>query len=207
MRFLLVMIALATAWTAKAQGTFEAVVGYNNNAVIRTFSGTAGWTFQATNFISVTELGCLANFFPGNNTTNPIQVGLWAPSGVLLASSSITPASTLFNQSLYESVAPVLLNPGQTYHIGAYFPEGLFSLDAAIPSFGGSVTNSAEIRLLGAALRDGGFASPLPDPGTEGGAYLGPNLRYRGDIPEPASAALLGLGALLLAACRKSRPL
>lgn len=190
MRFLLSIALLAAAWTAGAQGTAEAILGYDANGTAGLFSSqTAGWTFQVAAPITVTELGCVANFFPNNPTAAQIEVGLWAPDGSLLASNSITPNSTLLDQSRYEYVTPLSLSPGQTYHIGAYSPIDVFSLDAAVPIFGGSVTLAPVILLLGTASGSGGFASPPAEAGTAGGAYLGPNFRFQS---QPSLAIRLG---------------
>jgi hypothetical protein len=205
MRFLLSIVLLAAAWTAGAQGTSQAILGYNNNGIAGSFTGTAGWTFEVTNAITVTELGCLANFFPNNSPATQIQVGLWAPNGSLLASNTIASTSTLVDLSRYESVTPVLLISGQTYHIGVYYPGGSFGLDVAAPAAGGSVITSPDILSLNAAMGTNGFASPPILQGTLGAAILGPNFRYTGGVPEPSSCLLLTLGASLLAARRRNR--
>jgi hypothetical protein len=205
MRFLLAVVVLAAAWTAGAQGTSEAVLGFSN-AGTALFNGAAGWTFQTTTTVTVTELGCLADFFPNNDATQ-IQVGLWGPGGSLLASNTITSTSSLTDQSRYESVAPVALNPGQTYSVGVYYPAE-FSLDGAGPSYGGSVTNSEDIILLGTAQGHDGFSAPPAEPGTAGNSYLGPNFQYEGPlVPEPSSCLLLALGGALLAARRRRHQL
>jgi hypothetical protein len=190
MRFLLSIALLAATWTAGAQGTSEAILSYDANGTAGRFSGeTVGWTFQVAAPITVTELGCAANFFPNNPAAAQIEVGLWAPDGSLLAFNSITPGSTLFDQSRYETVAPLALSPGQTYHIGAYSPIDSFSLDAVVPNFGGSVTPGPGILLLGMALGSGAFVFPLAEVGTDGGAYLGPNFRFQS---QPSLAIQLG---------------
>jgi hypothetical protein len=171
---------LAAAWTAGAQGTSEAILGYDANGYARLFSGrTAGWTFQVSTPITVTELGCLADFFPSNPTATQVEVGLWAPDGSLLASNSINPGSTLVDQSRYESIDPVALNTNLTYQIGVYFPDDTFGLDLALPIFGGSVALSPKILLLGTAKGTSGFTAPAAEPGGAGGAYLGPNFLFQ----------------------------
>ena len=180
MRYLLSIAMLATAWTAGAQGTTAAIQAYAANGVVGLFdSQTAGWTFQVAAPITITELGCLADFFPHNPAATQIRVGLWASDGSRLASTSITPGSTLRDQTRYEAVAPLSLTPGQTYQIGAYWAEGLFSLDAAFPLYGGTVTPATTILLLGSALGDGGYTAPLTEAGGDGGAYLGPNFLFQ----------------------------
>ena len=146
-------------------------------------------------------MGCLATYFSYNSFTN-VQVGLWGPTGLLLASNSVSLGSTPYNQSLYAPVTPVTLANGNTYHIGIYFPNASFGFDAVVPSLGGSVSNSVDILSLKAAKTISGlWGSPPEDPGVDpGAAYLGPNFRYTGGVPEPSAGALLLLGAVLLGA-------
>ena len=188
MRFLLSIAMLATACTAGAQGTSEAILAYDANVGDVFYGQTAGWTFQVTAPITVTELGCVASFFTQNPSAALVQVGVWASDGSLLASNSIAPGSTLLDQSRYQAVAPLSLSPGQTYQIGAYYPD-FFSFDTAIPLYGGSVTPAPLILLLGSANGSGGFTSPSTEAETAGGAYLGPNFRFQS---QPTLAIRLG---------------
>jgi len=112
---------LAAAWTVRAQGTFEAIVGHDNpSPVVTSIDATAGWTFQPTDWMQVMDLGCFNDLFLNNESLNSIQVGLWTSGGSLLASSLITRTSPLVNESRYEPlVNPVGIDVGQVYHIGA----------------------------------------------------------------------------------------
>jgi hypothetical protein len=208
MRFLLSLAVLAATCTAYAQGDSEAIQGYTNSASANVNGITAGWTFQPNIALIVTNLGCFAKVFDDNGAVTAIQVGLWAPNGSLLASNSITPGSLLFDQSRYESITPVLLDPGQTYHAGIFYVGGNLGLDVASSTLGGVVFASPDIRSLTVASSSGGFSSPQPQPGTPIGGYLGPNFRYQtaaGGVPEPSSWLLLSLGGMLLAALRRNR--
>jgi hypothetical protein len=184
MKFLLSLAALAATCTCLAQESSEAILSYANsiNGYVDT---TVGWTFHTTNTFGVTDLGCFAKVFedyPGVVTS--VQVGFWDDSGVLLASNSITPASMLFDQTRYESITPVLLDPG-TYHLGVYYSGGGIGLDVAGPSTGGSVSASPAIQVDGIAFAtNGGFAYPPAEPGTDGSIYAGPNFRF---LLEPTS--------------------
>jgi hypothetical protein len=204
MKFLFGIVALATAWTAAAQGTSEAIVGHSNpSPVVTTTSGTVGWTFQPAISITVTHLGCFDDLFINTGSINTIWVELWRSDGFLLASNSITRGSVLLNQSRYESILPVPLDPGQVYNIGAYSPDGSFSVEVCGGGAGGSVSVSPEIYLRAAAINTNGFGFPAEVPSTGGSAYLGPNFQYQGRIPEPSSGLLLAFGALLLAFRRR----
>jgi hypothetical protein len=202
MRFLFSIAMLAAVWTAGAQGT-SAIQGYDNPSS-GLFSSTAGWSFQPATNLTVTQLGCLANFFINNPEASQVQVGLWSVGGSLLASNSITLGSSNIDQSRYESVTPVQLSFGNTYLIGAYSSIVPFRLDSVVPGFGGSVAPSRDILSLTSAEGISGFAIPSggANGGVANGAFLGPNFRYDGGIPEPSSTLLLGLGGLLLAARR-----
>jgi len=132
---------------------------------------------------------------------------LWNTGGVLLASSLIKRSSALTNESSYVSINPVPLDPNQTYHIGAWSLDEL-SVEICGGGAGGTNFMGAYLR-LGAAAKStvpAGLSFPLEMAGTGGAAYLAPNFRYDDRVPEPASAFLLGLGALIVAArCRRQR--
>jgi hypothetical protein len=205
MKFLLSIAVLAAAGYASAQGTFEAIPDYAQDA-IAPVSGTAGWTFETTTDVTATDLGCFANVFAKNLNLATVEVGLWAPGGALLASTFISPgSSTLFDNSLYGAITPVLLSPGQIYQVGIFaLPDGNLSLDV---SLGGSFTNTPDITVRGTALGNTGtFAPPTEAAPVDGAIYAGANFRYvEGGVPEPSSGLLLCLGGLVLAAVRGNK--
>ena len=204
MKLLFSMAALLSAWTTFAQGTTEAIFRYDKSITGGPFDGAAGWTFQMNSSERALYLGCFAKIFDIYPTAS-IQVGLWNDSGSLLASSFITASSPQENLSRYESIAPVALDPGQIYHLGAYYGGALngFYLDVAGAAAGGSISNSPAIQLRGTASALSGFSFPAEETGTLGSIYAGPNFRY--GIPEPSSWVLAGLGGLFLAARRRVR--
>ena len=205
MKLLLSLVAAAAVWTASAQGTFQAVLSYSTD-ISSFFAGTAGYTFQTTGFLTVTELGCFDYLFGANNQ-GPIEVGLWAPDGLLMASNTITSGSPMVGQTRYEPIPEVSLAPGSVYHLGAFSPSNTtftIFLNIAAPSVGGSVVTSSEIQLRALASTSGAFASPAEVSGTGGALYLGPNFQYRTGVPEPSSSLLLGRAGAILAA-RRSR--
>ena len=204
MRFLLAIAVLASTFTGFAQGTSEAILGYDNRigALVDT---TVGWTFETSRSERAVQLGCFDYIFVNNPTLTGIQVGLWNNLGALLASNTITPSSTLFHETRYESITPVSLDPGQTYHLGVYFGGGALAVGIAGLVAEGSISNAPAILLRGMAQAGPGtgFSSPAELNGTLGSIFAAPNFRF--DVPEPASWLLLSLGGLLLAARRRNQ--
>jgi hypothetical protein len=182
MKLLLSIAALAATCSALAQGTSEAILGYTDN-ISAFIDTTAGWTFQTTQAVTMTELGCFAKVFNDNQTVTSVQVGLWDHSGSLLASTTITPASELFDLTRYESVTPVSLAPGQTYHLGVYYSGGGIGLDIAGAVAGGSVSTAAEVQLAATALASASFAFPAEQAGTADSIYAGPSFRFLSQPP------------------------
>jgi hypothetical protein len=202
MKVLFSIFTAAALCTAYGQGTFEAIQGYNTT-VATVWEGTAGGTFTVTNTIKVTALGAFNYLFALNG--GPIEVGLWDSAGNLIASNSISSTSPPFNQSRYQSINPVTLNPNQLYSIGAFDPSGAIFLNIAGSAAGGTVTNAPQIVLGNYAEISGGFAAPTAVTNTLGTIYLGGNFEFTEDVPEPASGALLGVAGLLFAAYRYRR--
>jgi len=200
MKILLQIAALALVLTANAQGTSEAVLNFSGS-IVGNSPHTVGWTFQTTGNISVTDLGVF-NYIVTSQTN--IQVGLWDSSNNLLASNTITPASTLTNQTRYASITPVLCIPGVVYHIGAFAPNVLsIQFDVVTPDLGGSVTLSPELQLRGSAESVGASFSSPAEIAADGSIFLAPNFQYTPVAPEPSGFALLCLGGLVFTAVNR----
>jgi len=178
MKYLLSLAALAATCNGLAQGPAEAILGYESSGTIQV-AATLGWTFESTNAFAVTQLGCFTNVFAAYPFVTSIQVGLWNDSGLLLASNSITPSSSLFDQTRYESITPVWLPFGHVYHLGVSCPGSSLGLDVVGPTLGGSVSVSPGIQVDAIACADGGFAFPVAEPGTPGSIIAGPNFRFQ----------------------------
>jgi hypothetical protein len=172
------LAALLVTGTVLAQGASEAILGYEASGTIG-YAATLGWTFESTNAFAVTQLGCFAKVFEDYPLVTSVQVGLWNDSGLLLVSNSITPSSSLVDQTRYESITPVALAPGQVYHLGVSYPGGSLGLDVAGPTVGGSVTASPEIQVDAVAFSNSGFTSPVAMSGTAGSIVVGPNFRFQ----------------------------
>jgi hypothetical protein len=201
MKILLQIAALGLVLTANAQGTSEAVLNYSSSTV-GNFNGTAGWSFEPVNSLSVTGLGVFTYVIMNQGD---VQVGLWKANGTLIASNTITATSGTYNQSSYESIAPVLLMPGQVYHLGVYVPAtGSVLLNVVAPDLG-TVNISPDVHLRSSAVSTGpGFVFPPEMAPPDGAILLGPNFRYN-FVPEPSSFALLCLGAFAVTLFRNKK--
>ena len=182
------------------------------------FGGNVGFDFTPTANESVTSLG----FFNYNGTatagaglTNSHTVGLYDPSGTLLASTTITAGSvgtadTNGSVFVYNSVAPVSLTSGIKYTL----------FGTASPSPGdGFVQNATGVIYNGITYNKNQYnvsttlsGTRLAGSGTDGQqpGYFGPNATIIAGAaaPEPAQTAALGLfglglGALVLKARKR----
>jgi len=185
---------------ASAQGTFEALESYSTDGTTREISGTLGWTFDPSTYITVTALGCFTNALDNNGQS--MEVGLWAADGSLLASNLITTISAAVGLSRYEPITPVFLNPGETYYLGAYSPSGFTSLETYIPGTTAPLVVAPDIMLGGLASTNAGFAFPPAEQGTGGDVYLGANFQFQQGVPEPSSVGLFALGVCAAAISR-----
>jgi hypothetical protein len=168
---------------------------------------TEGFSFTVgPSALSVTRLGILDAQFKTNGTGlfEAHQVGLWNTQGVLLGSTTVpggTTAPLLDGFRFADLSSAVLLNPGQTYVLGAQYPTDLLSdpnPDMAL------VESSAQMAALmtGATFVQGqrtgqgvNFFSFPTETGTSG--YVGPNMEFI-EVPEPSTLVLglLGLTGL-----------
>lgn len=164
-------------------------------------SFTLGFRFAVLQNMTVTSLGVYdAN---RNGLLNQGQVGLWNASGTLLATAFV-PAGTsaeLDGYFRYTSIAGVNLVSGVDYIIGSYLNDAASSFRT---NQGGVATIDSNVLLKSDRYSsNGGLVFPTTSAGTTG-AWLGANFRASvAQVPEPASLAMLGLGALGLAAGRR----
>ena len=202
MKIMLHIAALALAFSAKAQGNSEAVLNFTNSATSGILSGTLGWTFTPLSPLLVSDLGVLSSVV---GSQGPIEVGIWAPNGTLLASNTITSSSSLTNFTRYESITPVLLNQGSIYHIGAFSPtSGNLFVNVISTNVGGSVAVSPDLQLRATAQSSSStFSFPVESSPLDSGMYLAANFRYSKTTPEPSSVVLLAFGVVALAVFRR----
>jgi hypothetical protein len=209
MNLIRVLLFLAVALTANAQGAVEAMLSFVGTApsgsspvyssVFSSINGSVGWTFRPGTDIEVTALGAFGYLVPSRGN---LEIGLWDSSGTLLASHAVGAGSTAVGQSLYESIAPLRLAASQTYFLGAYSSAGPLTAVVVTPSTppNGYATMSPEIQLGLVAYSSGsGFSFPATTDGLPGYAIIAPNFEYQ-PIPEASASMLLsgGVAALLM---------
>lgn len=200
-----------TVFTVSAQGSVAAMLNYTGasptngspiySPITSSVNRSLGWTFQPLADINVTALGTFDYIVSG---AGGWQVGLWRADGTLLASETITASSAAVNQSLYQSITPVLLTAGQTYYVAVYSPSGPFPFYVVGPNAdpNGYATMSPEIQLgIIAYSPNAGFAFPSTTAGLPGDAIIAPNFQFQA-VPEPSTLCLLG-GTIILPFLRR----
>ncbi|WP_309712591.1 DUF4082 domain-containing protein [Armatimonas sp.] len=200
-----------TTTTAHAQTTAFTIP---SNPALRGVTGfTVGYTFTVgASAISVTDLGFWDQDQDGLFLSHPITI--WNGSGTSLGTATVPSGTgaTLDNAYRYVSLggSPIALAAGQTYTIGAFFPNPGFpnpSDNSPDSISGGSITAASGIA-LGAARFNPFNAFPTGDiVGT--GQYMAPNFKFTasggGAAPEPGTLALLALGGVAVLAKRRRK--
>ena len=156
---------------------------------------TFGWSFSVRNAIQIDGLGM---WDAGTNGLDQpsVQIGLWSGAGALLASTTVTDASTqvasanLAGEWLFESIATLTLGPGD-YRIGAVFLPA-----TPLAQLNSPFTTISDVVLTGGVQSNGtGLADPTSSFNTP---IFGPTMHLAdaNQVPEPASFALVGLALL-----------
>jgi hypothetical protein len=106
----------------------QAVTGYTGGTQWALYHGgstgdVVGFRFTVANSVQVSDLGVWNQDTAagGAGLTSSHQVGIWDASQALIASATVTTAGTVNGAWTYASITPVVLNPGQTYTIGALY--------------------------------------------------------------------------------------
>ncbi len=154
---------------------------------------TFGWAFDVTSTISVDGVGV---WNAGANGIGPaVQAGLWTNAGILLASATISDASSPVPSNgdgewLFEDIPLLTLSPGR-YVIGSIFFDS-----TPLSQFFTAFTTIPEITYIEsripAVLPDSGLDIPTGSLGSDG--VFGPTLRLpEAPVPVPATLALFAI--------------
>lgn len=95
--------------------------GVSGGSFESTASATIGFRITAEQSMVVTALGIVDSGAPGLASAH--EVGLWTDAGTLLASATVAAGTDarLADGFRFADIAPIALNAGQTYRIGAVF--------------------------------------------------------------------------------------
>lgn len=200
------MTCLTNAGVARA-GTIELDPGPIFNYLPVGSDGSGGWSFTTNQAITVDALDdwvyTVAN-------TPGLQVRLYGANQATITSATLTTAdateATASGFQLYtQPITPVTLSADATYYIASDLVPAA-SGGGYIAVMNGPVTTDPSITYGYGVLTNGTDQNPTTDifSGGANPAYFGPDFDIA--TPEPASLAVLGLGAVgLLLKRKKSR--
>jgi hypothetical protein len=164
------------------------------------FIRTAGYEFAVGGLpLSVTALG--VRDWLGTGLASSHQVGLWNADRILLATADVSPGPSTSGFRYTALSAPVFLNAGQSYTVGATYvnedPDRIGLSD--VRQGGAAVYNDAITfeRIRFDDDRSGLIYPELVGFPEERGSF-GPNLQFE-IVPEPSTILVLGLGLAVLA--------
>jgi hypothetical protein len=103
----------------------QAVTGFTGGSQYPLYYGgstgdVVGFRFTVATSVQVSDLGVWNQDSSGGLSASH-QVGIWDASQALIASATVTTSGTVNGAWTYASITPVVLNPGQTYTIGALY--------------------------------------------------------------------------------------
>jgi hypothetical protein len=166
--------------------------------------GTAGFEFVANSQLTLRTLGVFDEFADGVLSSSH-AVGIWnATTKTLIAQATVTPTAALQSGFFWVNLAaPITLQSGATYRIGAQYGDIDFDLARGNVA---TVTADSRITLRDAYLSTGvGFGFPDLNVSGANHGFFGPNAGFA-PVPEPSAFALAGgLSLLAFAAFRRLR--
>ena len=204
--------AIATAWALAAtpahaglgldvtSGTGVGVCG----ATCAT-GKTTGWTFALLSTMRVDGLGVWDSGADG--LTRDIDVGLWNAAGSLLASTTVTAASTQVASANPTGAWLMQAIPAVTLAAGNYVIGFVYVTDTNLVLSNPSVTTDPALSFTGQSLRNNAVSGlQFPDTVLSVGPYFGATLQIS-PVAEPSSIAMLasGLAVLAVLASRRGR--
>jgi hypothetical protein len=187
--------AFVGAMSAKADLVYVSAASATYGVDLYWAHGTMGSQFTVSSSVTVFQAGIWD--YLGDGLVDSHAVGVWDSAGNLLDTATVQAGTVdpLMDGFRWASLAtPLTLNPGQTYHLGAYYP-GYIGTDPIAPNSSdwlaaGSHTVDSPFTWITDAYGPGnGFEDPTQTYITQG--FFGPNLA----VPEPTTVIA---GALLL---------
>jgi hypothetical protein len=185
-----------------AQGTFSAITGFSTVSLngyapfgLGYAVGTLGWSFTTSQDIEVTALGLAPgaepNTGPGSTTLN-MEFGLWSGGGTLLASAT----ANVGGETSFTPVSPVLLQPGESYVIGAWV--GVEPVVYTLPLESITSPQIQPIDVAQSAQNTFGFPTPNgPASGLQPQELALPMANFQFvAVPEPPAFWLIGAGLI-----------
>ena len=126
-------LVLTLAMLLGMTGIARALGSFTTTGILYTGNGfndgnyavTIAMEFVPVADITVTELGVFDGGSDGPGLQTAHDVGLWASDGTLLAMNTIDNNATLKNGFRFTKINPVILNAGENYILGAYYPAGM----------------------------------------------------------------------------------
>ena len=158
---------------------------------------TFGWSFTANQALRVDGLGFFDDeIIDGQGLLQDHLVSLWTDTGTLLASTTITNASTAVASTaadgrwLFNDITSILLTAGNDYVIGAHDPASSSCTACDAIRYTDTATTISGISFIEAldGVGNGFPTSPIP---ARNDGYFGPNLRVN-PVPVPAAIWLFG---------------
>ena len=183
----LASLLFATSAFATPALTFNEASGVNGDNQ----GQSVGWRFTVLSSVSVNELGWYDQGQDGLGHEH--MVGLWDPSGTLLASALVPGGTVAGLDGVYRMVAisAITLTPGVNYVVGGE------NFDTSGDRLAANVTQAIDAHLsFGDATFSSlgsGFVRPDQDSSATTGFY-GPMFGITAEAPEPATVALMALG-------------
>ncbi|WP_422017495.1 PEP-CTERM sorting domain-containing protein [Roseateles sp.] len=199
------VMAAALVAPAHADLVLDLTSGGTPNACGSCSGGvTYGWAFTVRNAITIDGLG-MWDFGADGLGQPAVQIGVWSSAGTLLASTTVTDASTRVASAnsagdwLFESIATLTLASG-SYRIGA-----LFNQTTPIAQTSSPYTTISDVTVTGGVAANGtGFRDPTSSFTIP---IFGPTMHLAdaAPLPEPASFALVGVALLGVGAASRRR--
>lgn len=175
-------VALLLAGALSARAAVSPAVDFTSPGEVLNYGypfNNVGWEFDVLDPVEVVALGYYDHNQDGLNASHP--VGLWDPQGVLLVQTNVASSDPLTGFFRYRAIAPVRLEPGIGYRIGAlidgdplYFARqvGGFSDHERILFYGNAVGSGSGL------VYPASLGSPVNDPGN-----FGPNFLLQPAVP------------------------